>query len=44
MALQRAHSLLTHKIANYRKIEQRIRIGGPQVVEPEPEGALASAS
>jgi DNA-binding transcriptional MerR regulator len=29
-ALQHAHALLTHKIANYRKIEQRIRIGGPQ--------------
>jgi len=30
-ALQQAHALLTHKIANYRKIEQRIRIGGPEV-------------
>lgn len=29
VALQKAHSLLTHKISNYRKIEQRIRIGGP---------------
>ena len=27
--LQQAHALLTHKIANYKKIEQRIRIGGP---------------
>lgn len=27
--LQQAHALLTHKIANYRKIEDRIRIGGP---------------
>ncbi len=44
LALQQAHSLLTHKISNYRKIEQRIRIGGPQVAEPEPECALASAS
>jgi len=30
VALQRAHALLTHKIANYRKVEQRIRIGGPE--------------
>jgi DNA-binding transcriptional MerR regulator len=37
VALQQAHALLTHKIANYKKIEQRIRIGGPQVSEPEPE-------
>jgi DNA-binding transcriptional MerR regulator len=42
--LQNAHALLTHKIANYKKIEQRIRIGGPQGVEPEPDPALASAS
>ena len=33
--LQRAHALLTHKIANYRKIEQRIRIGGPLLPESE---------
>ena len=33
--LQRAHALLTHKIANYRKIEQRIRIGGPLLSEAE---------
>lgn len=25
-ALEKAHALLTHKIANYRKIEERIRI------------------
>lgn len=42
--LQEAHSLLTHKIANYRKIEQRIRIGGPQLTEPEVESTLAPAS
>jgi DNA-binding transcriptional MerR regulator len=30
VALQRAHALLTHKIANYRKVEQRIRIGGSE--------------
>jgi DNA-binding transcriptional MerR regulator len=49
--LQRAHALLTHKIANYRRIEQRIRIGGPILAESEmgePEedccGMMASAS
>ena len=31
VALQQAHALLTHKITNYKKIEERIRIGGPQV-------------
>ena len=44
VALQQAHALLTHKIANYKKIEQRIRIGGPQAVEPEPDRTLVSAS
>jgi DNA-binding transcriptional MerR regulator len=39
--LQQAHALLTHKIANYRKIEQRIRIGGPRVSEPEFDCRLA---
>ena len=34
--LQRAHALLTHKISNSRKIEQRIAIGGPARQE-EPE-------
>lgn len=33
--LQKAHALLAHKIANYRKIEQRIRIGGPLSADPE---------
>jgi DNA-binding transcriptional MerR regulator len=41
--LQQAHALLTHKIANYKKIEQRIRVGGPQVVEPETDCTLAPA-
>ena len=27
VALQKAHALLTHKITNYKKIEERIRIG-----------------
>lgn len=47
--LQKAHALLTHKIENYKAIEERIRIGGPQLVkqeqqEPEPENELATAS
>lgn len=42
--LQKAHALLTHKIANYKKIEQRIRIGGPQVSEPDTDCSLAPAS
>lgn len=41
-ALQKAHSLLTHKIANYRKIEDRIRI--PNSVTPESDRALVSAN
>lgn len=43
-ALQQAHALLTHKIANYKIIEERIRIGGPQPAEREPESELATAS
>lgn len=31
--LQRAHALLTHKIANYRKIEDGIRLGSPLTVD-----------
>jgi DNA-binding transcriptional MerR regulator len=31
--LQRAHALLTHKIANYKKIEQRIGIAGSALRE-----------
>jgi DNA-binding transcriptional MerR regulator len=42
--LQQAHALLTHKIANYKKIEQRIRVRGPQFAEQEAESTLASAS
>jgi DNA-binding transcriptional MerR regulator len=42
--LQTAHDLLTHKIANYKMIEQRIRIGGPRLVAEEPEAELATAS
>ncbi len=38
--LQRAHALLTHKIANYKAIEQRIRIDRPALNEPEVDCAL----
>jgi DNA-binding transcriptional MerR regulator len=43
-ALQQAHALLTHKIANYKKIEERIRVGGPPAAQEELEGELATAS
>jgi DNA-binding transcriptional MerR regulator len=33
--LKKAHALLDHKIANYKKIEQSIRIGGPCCAETE---------
>jgi DNA-binding transcriptional MerR regulator len=41
--LQKAHALLTHKIENYKLIEERTRVGGPQLVE-ESEKELATAS
>ena len=44
-ALQKAHSLLTHKIANYKKIEERTRIEDPVLAGPEvdcPPLAVAS--
>lgn len=41
-ALQKAHSLLTHKIANYRKIEERIRVTSAVSADSEP--ALAAAN
>jgi DNA-binding transcriptional MerR regulator len=46
VALQQAHALLTHKIANYRKIEQRIRIGGPEAesVEADADCGLATTA
>ena len=42
--LQQAHALLTHKIANYKKIEERIRIPGPVVAAAEVEAALEPVS
>lgn len=43
-ALQKAHALLTHKIANYRIIEDRIRVAGSAHVDAEMESELATAS
>ena len=44
VALQQAHAVLTHKIANYKKIEERTRIGGPRAAGREVESELATAS
>ena len=41
-ALQEAHALLTHKIANYRKFEQRTQVDSPVRSESEAEYAYAS--
>ncbi|MDR3722985.1 MAG: MerR family transcriptional regulator [Terracidiphilus sp.] len=41
--LQRAHKILEHKIANYRMIEQKTRIGGPITTTREPS-CLASTA
>lgn len=41
--LQQAHALLAHKIANYRQIEQRIRIGDTRLLEPKVDCTLAPA-
>lgn len=38
--LQRAHELLTHKIGNYKIIEERIRIVNPAHAEPQIQHAL----
>ena len=42
--LQQAHALLTHKIANYKKIEERIRINRPALSEPEVDCELEPVS
>jgi hypothetical protein len=36
--------LLSHKITNYKMIEERTRVGGPQPAEQEAESELATAS
>jgi len=38
--LQQAHALLSHKIANYKMIEERIRVSNPVLTEPEVDCAL----
>jgi DNA-binding transcriptional MerR regulator len=43
-ALKKAHALLTHKITNYRIIEERIRLAGSPAAESELESELATAS
>ena len=35
--LQKAHALLTHKIANYKAVEDRIRIERPHSVQEQPQ-------
>lgn len=44
VALQQAHALLTHKIANYRKIEDRIRVDKPALAESEVDCTMATAN
>ncbi len=44
VALQRAHALLTHKIANYRKIEERTSKSNPVLAEADIDCSLATAS
>ena len=44
VALEKAHSLLTHKIANYKAIEERIRVARPESAEREAQNELATAS
>jgi DNA-binding transcriptional MerR regulator len=43
-ALQKAHALLTHKIANYRKLEERTRIANPVLSEPAVDCSMVAAS
>ena len=44
VALEKAHALLSHKITNYKMLEDRIRIGGPHPAEQDVESELATAS
>jgi len=43
-ALEKAHALLSHKIANYRNIEERIGIAQPERSRREDERLAAAAS
>jgi DNA-binding transcriptional MerR regulator len=42
-ALEKAHALLTHKIENYRLIEERIRVRRPSAPPPELDRDLVEA-
>ena len=42
--LERAHKLLSHKIVNYRMIEQKTRIGAPVSTHQEGESCLMTTS
>jgi hypothetical protein len=42
-ALEKAHTLLTHKIENYRAIEERIGVRKPAEFSAERVGDLVSA-
>lgn len=44
VALQKAHALLTHKIENYRTIEERIGVRRPAVLEREESRELATTA
>jgi DNA-binding transcriptional MerR regulator len=43
-ALERAQTLLTSKIANYRRIEERTGVPNPALAEPEVPSSFAAAS
>lgn len=43
-ALEKAHALLSHKIANYRKIEERIGIARPTLQPAENDRTLVAAN
>lgn len=43
-ALEKAHTLLSHKIANYRNIEERIGIAQPERPRREDERVAAAAN
>ena len=43
MALEKAHAILTHKIANYRKIEEKIGLSAPVEAGERVEAAALAA-
>lgn len=42
-ALEKAHALLTHKIENYRILEERIRVRRPAALDGRPDRELVQA-